>query len=672
MVIREEQGDTLMAKKRYLTKSRFKLATECPTKLFYTGKSNYANQNLDDSFLLALADGGFQVGNLAKCYFPGGYDIKTLDYEEALSETNRLLQLDNVTIYEAAIATDKLLIRVDILVKNGNSLSLYEVKAKSFDPREESPFANKNGTIKSEWKSYLYDVAFQKYVINQALPEYEVSTHLMMADKSATCPTDGLNQKFRLVKDPNGRKSVSISETLTEADLTPPILCKVRVDTECEKIYAGTDDASGQSVSFSQRIDLFADRYASDTKIPSPISTSCSDCEFYTTGSDEQSGLISGKKECWREILGWNDEDFKCPTVLDVWSFRKKAKMIEAGVIKMSDLSMEDVDPKPDKKPGISPSERQWLQIERYQHDDNSIWLDRANLKGEMSSWIFPLHFIDFETTMVAIPFNAGRRPYEGIAFQFSHHIIHEDGTVEHAGEYLNTEHGVFPNYDFVRALKAQLGNDNGSIFRYSYHENTFLNIIYRQLQADQREIADREELCGFIRSITQAVKESEEQWSGERNMVDMWEIVKRYYYDPATNGSNSIKQVLPAILNSSTFLQRKYSKPIYGSPQGIRSINFKDWQWVRFIDGRVVDPYKILPKMFQDVSDKDLRILSDADELKDGGAALTAYARIQFEEMSDYEREEIRKALLKYCELDTMAMVMIYEGWRDLLQQDR
>ena len=39
-----------MVKERYLTKSRFKLATKCPTKLIYTGKECYANQNLDDSF----------------------------------------------------------------------------------------------------------------------------------------------------------------------------------------------------------------------------------------------------------------------------------------------------------------------------------------------------------------------------------------------------------------------------------------------------------------------------------------------------------------------------------------------------------------------------------------------------------------------------------------------
>ena len=490
----------------------------------------------------------------------------------------------------------------------------------------------------------------------------------MMADKSALCPTDGLNQKFRLVKDDNGRKSVVVSDSLTIEDLTPPILCKVNVDSICEMIYGVTYNA----LSFSKWINMLADHYVTDTKIPSSISKSCASCEFYTAESDEESGLLSGRKECWKEMLGWSDKDFESQTVLDVWSLRKKDELIENGVIKMSDLSEQDISPKPDKKPGISASERQWIQIEKYKNNDNSIWLDKRNMKDEMNSWVFPLHFIDFETTMVAIPFNRGRRPYEGIAFQFSHHTVYKDGTVEHSGEYLNTVRGAFPNYDFVRALKAQLEKDSGSIFRYSNHENTYLNMIYNQLRADKQEIADQEELCKFIRSITQSVKNSDDQWIGDRTMVDMWDMVKRYYYDPATNGSNSIKQVLPAILNSSTFLQDKYSKPIYGSLNGISSINYKDWQWVKIKDGKVIDPYKLLPKMFQDVSDKDMGILSSDEELRDGGAAMTAYGRMQFEEMSDYEITEIRKALLKYCELDTMAMVMIYEGWKDLLQQNK
>jgi hypothetical protein len=51
---------------------------------------------------------------------------------------------------------------------------------------------------------------------------------------------------------------------------------------------------------------------------------------------------------------------------------------------------------------------------------------------------------------------------------------------------------------------------------------------------------------------------------------------------------------------------------------------------------------------------------------LADGGVAMTAYARMQFEEMSHYGRHELQSVLLKYCELDTLAMGMLYEAWRE------
>jgi predicted NUDIX family phosphoesterase len=68
---------------------------------------------------------------------------------------------------------------------------------------------------------------------------------------------------------------------------------------------------------------------------------------------------------------------------------------------------------------------------------------------------------------------------------------------------------------------------------------------------------------------------------------------------------------------------------------------------------------------MFQDF-DKCDQLISSNEEIKDGGAAMTAYAKMQFEEMSNYEKDELTKSLLNYCELDTMAMVMIYEGWKE------
>lgn len=658
-----------MAQKRYLTKSKFKLALECPTKLFYTGKTLYANQKLDDSFLLALAEGGFQVGELAKCYFPSGTEVKTLDHDEAILQTQKLLQQENVTIYEAAISIDNLFIRADILIKGGNHFKLYEVKAKSFDPSNQDGFYTKNNSLKTNWKPYLYDVAFQKYVIKRAFPQYTVSAHLILADKTALCPTNGLNQKFQLKKDANGKKYVCVSDQLNNYDLTPRILCVKNVDAECDTIYQGTDSKEKRELSFAKMVDGFANHYALDKKIDRPVSSACAKCEFYTTPEDEQNGLLSGKKECWKKQLGWTDKDFACSTIFDIWNFRKKEKLIKARKIKLSDVTEEDISPKPDDKPGLSASERQWVQVNKYQQKDHSIWVDHENLSEEINSWVLPLHFIDFETTMVAIPFNKGRHPYEGIAFQFSHHIVHEDGRIEHHGEYLNIQRGVFPNYDFLRALKAELNKDSGSIFRYATHENSYLNMIYKQLQEDISKIEDKKELCDFIKSITKSTKDYKEQWQGSRNMIDMLELLKRYYYDPTTNGSNSLKQVLPAMLNSSKYLQIKYSQPIYGAADGIKSHNFNDWRWIQYDNGKVIDPYKLLPKMFKDITDKDLQILSVGDELSNGGAALTAYARMQFEEMSDYEREEIKKTLLKYCELDTMAMVMICEGWHDLVR---
>jgi len=228
---------------------------------------------------------------------------------------------------------------------------------------------------------------------------------------------------------------------------------------------------------------------------------------------------------------------------------------------------------------------------------------------------------------------------------------------------------GSFQTLIFLRELRAQLDVDRGTIFRYAAHENTYLNHIYKQIVKYGDEVEDRDELIAFLQSISKSGRSLADDWEGERNMVDMLHLVKRFYFDPYTKGSNSIKQVLPAIMRSSKFVQEKYSKSIYGAEGGIRSLNFENKKWVVIEDGEIVDPYQLLDKMSLNVSDHDFEILSEESELKEGGAAMAAYAKMQFEEMSDYERGELRNGLLKYCELDTLAMVMIYEGWREMLE---
>jgi len=43
----------------------------------------------------------------------------------------------------------------------------------------------------------------------------------------------------------------------------------------------------------------------------------------------------------------------------------------------------------------------------------------------------------------------------------------------------------------------------------------------------------------------------------------------------------------------------------------------------------------------------------------------------MQFTEMSDMERNALREALLQYCELDTLAMVMIWEHWLNYIKRN-
>lgn len=662
-----------MKNPRYLTKSRFKLALDCETKLFYTNKrEEYPDERIDDTFLEALAEGGFQVGELAKMYHPGGIEIPYGSYDDMVNETLRLLKLEKVIVYEATVKFQNLLIRVDVLVKDGNTIDLIEVKAKSFEGANSSDLLGKRGALASGWIPYVYDVAFQKLVMMKAFPHFNIRSYLCLANKKSEATVEGLNQNFLLVKN-NGRTGCVCKAGLTKADLGAEILINVRVDDILANIFNQNDFSPTGARSFEEWVFYLADHYARDEKIKPIIAGKCKGCEFRCSAEEEKSGSKNGFKECWKEQLGFLESDFDKPAMLDIWNFRGKDKMIAGGKFFMEDVTQADLGFAPGSGHAMSTTERQWLQIQKAVSGDTTPEIDASALKAEMKTWKYPLHFIDFETTAVAIPFHKGMRPYEGVAFQYSHHIAYADGRIEHAGEYLNTKKGAFPNFEFVRHLKAELEQDEGTIFRYHNHENTYLNMIHRQLSdADVNEVKDKAELMEWIKTITHSTNSSAESWTGARDMVDLFKMVKQYYYDPRMGGSISLKAVLPAVLNSSNYLKNKYSKPIYGAVDGMKSLNFTDQVWITLDkDGKAISPYEQLPPLFDGVKTEAFDQLISNKHLADGGAAMTAYSRMQFTEMSDLESLEVQKALLKYCELDTLAMVMIWEYWEKEILQD-
>lgn len=658
---------------RFLTKSRFKVGIECPTKLHYLDQPKvFGNQSIDDPFLQALAMGGFQVGELVKIEFPGGIEITETDHLKAWEQTQELLKKHNVTIFEASIMFESCFVKVDVLRKTGDKVELIEVKSKSFDPTDADVFISKKrrkngiGDLKSEWKPYIADVAFQTFVAKSAFPKLEISPFLMLVDKSSRATIDGLNQLFLLKKNQHGRTTVERDSNLKPSDIGKTILVRVDVESLVAEILADKvviiDDEKHGVLTFSKTVALLREIHDKQMLVPSELGKKCKDCEFRIKDDLKAQGLKSGFEACWKTALA-KEVSGADNFVFDIWNFRGADKLIGDGNYFFHQVDLDEFEhvDDPFNVLQFTPKQRQWLQVKT--HNENAmeaVFLSRP-LTEAISSFTYPFHFIDFETTAVAIPFFSGGRPYSQVAFQFSHHVMHADGHIEHVGQFFNDAPGVFPNFKFVRALREQLSKDSGTIFRYAAHENTVLCEIARQL--DKSSEPDKDELIAWIQTITTRRNEDGEALVGKRSMVDMCELVKLYYYSPHMKGSNSIKKVLPAVLFHSEFLKAKYKKPIYGTT-GIKSLNYKNWTWIEERSGKVVDPYKKLPEIFEGMDTSEIQLLMDSSELADGGAAMTAYARMQFTQMTDIERAKLKEALLKYCELDTLAMVMIFEYW--------
>ena len=689
---------------RLLTKSAFKIALSCPHKLYYYGRPDeYENANANDEFLESLAEGGFQVGELAKIYcdVPADCDLKDImGHEESLQRTQELMQRDQVNIAEAAFCFENLFVRVDILKKDGNNIELIEVKAKSWNPDTDKFISSKpKDAVASGIRPYVYDVAFQKYVVCKALGEaYHVKAYLMMADKSKRADIDGLNQLFKIEKNQQGRAEAVMAPDARQriAQSHEQVVTPFPVDEFCDAIIAGetTEQTTDKNptcmgMRFVPFINWVADFYCNDHRCPAPVELAgkCLKCEFHCAAGSE---MKDGKRECWLTQVTEKDYEHRplIATLNGSSLSSNRGKWVSEGKYFMDQLTETELKPYNEKTPdapGLDDYQRKWLQIgletknegilSRFkEHLNGNVYLDVDGLRQEMATWKYPLHMIDFETTAVALPYYIGMKPYEQVAFQFSHHIIYEDGRIEHAGQYLNEDVTKFPNFEFVRELRRQLSLDQGTIFRYATHENSILRAIAGQL-ADSKE-PDKDELIAFIRSIThEKDKNHNLVYQGERDMVDLLQVVKRYFYQlDEMHGSNSIKQVLPAVLNSSQYLKDKYSQPIYGSL--IPSCNISANQpkaWITLdADGHVESPYHQLDSVGSliGMSEEEMMQMEQLStdekdfEVANGGAALTAYNKLMFcegEKMSS----ALREALLRYCELDTMSMVFIWEYFK-------
>jgi len=648
---------------RYLTKTRFTLALQCPTKLSFSDDLSYANANVTNEFMLALADGGHQVGALAKCIFPEGIEIEALGHDAQVEQTNLALQRDEVVLFEAAIRVGRLFIRADLLQKRGRRLDLYEVKAKGVDPADPKIRGAKNNFL-AEMKPYLYDVAFQRYVLRKAFPDAEIHCHLVMPNKTAICQEARLAQRLQITR-VDGRIQIYIDPTLRDGALARAVLHALPVDKDLDELEAQPLIMGGWEFGFGAGIEELAHRL-DDVPFPPKLGTFCKACQFHATPAELVDGKRDGRLECLAKAYGVTPEQAQRGTVLDLYQSRRTDALLAAGKMLLTDLEPEDVGFK-EGADEITLSHRQWLQSEEARGTLDGAFLRAAAIQKRLSMLSFPLHFIDFETSRPALPFHHNLKPYEQLLFQFSHHRLEANGALRHATQHLAESLNTLPNFDTLRALKAAMNGDQGSVLHWWDHERTVLKEVRTQLQsASVAEVGDRDELIEFVDELVGTD-------TAPGRLFDLGRFIHSTVFLPNTRGSSSLKKLLPALLAIAPKLQSKYSAPIYGSQGGIPSLNFTDHAWVKTDDsGNLVDPYFLLDKRSDDPDLSDLEELeNDGAFIADGGAAMVAYGLLQYGQLDLAATQKLRAQLQRYCELDTLAMVLAWDGVQELLTRD-
>jgi hypothetical protein len=669
-----------MTKPVYLTKSLFKTGYECPAKLRYVKDPAYGNGQEENEFMQTLADGGFQIGELAKLMFSEGIEVKEINHIDALVKTNEYLTRDNIVIFEAALADSvfngQYFVRVDVLRLHGNTVDIIEVKSKSFDPNDEKFFKTSHG-FNSKTFPYLLDVAFQSHVARLALPNFKIRSFLLLPSKINAATVEGLNQMFPVKKVDGKRRRVTCQPLpgLKAVDLGEPLLELLEVTDLVDEILQMVHEIPGMTGTVEQLSEKLASVLHNVRALRAPLQSQCKSCEFRLPQGHAK---LSGFLECWKETVDNTRLEAGEPLVVDLWDGRRTQAWMASGKRFLSDLELDDL---PLKKVSgkLSRTHRQWLQIKGDELNGQGYWFDAELFSRQINSWQWPINLIDFETSRTALPFHLGGRPFGLVAFQWSHHILYEDGRLEHIDDFLMTQPGQLPNVAFLTSLRKTLDRNRGSVMMWSPYENSVLNSLLGTLASEMLLAGvvehDRkvlyQELSEFVESLTVKKQGERVLYKGSRAMIDLCELSSDGFFHKRAGGSNSIKKVLPAMLTASDFLRDLYSKPIYGAVDqqsvtvnAFNSRNFRQpmtW-WQCDNAGLVIDPYKLLPAVFLDL---DIFESDDDAVINQGGAAAAAYGRLQLENLSDDTRQAWRGALLKYCELDTLAMAMIVKGWR-------
>ena len=215
--------------------------------------------------------------------------------------------------------------------------------------------------------------------------------------------------------------------------------------------------------------------------------------------------FIIAPHDCWKHVP--DVSIFTIPRL----DWKKKEALITQGILAIADLPSD-----------FSLTTNQRTYVDSILNDEP--YADGDAIAASLADLTYPIHFFDFEAQNPAIPRFDGLKPYEQFPFQYSCHVLHSDGSIEHR-EYLHID-----SSDPRLALLAALAIDIAPVGSVIVYHQSFEASLLRKLAQNFPKYAKH------LESIADRL------W-------DLEDVFKKHYKHPDFRGSTSIKKVLPTLV---------------------------------------------------------------------------------------------------------------------------
>ena len=554
-----------------LSKSKYTLYNQCQKALWL--RTYKPDEATVDAAVEARFEQGNEVGDLAMGLFGPFVEVTTkredgsLDLGAMIEKTQQEMANGTAVICEASFSFENNYCAVDILRKDGNGWTIYEVKSSSFPE-----FDGEQARL----EKYAPDIAYQKWVLEQC--------GVNVKDTYLVC----LNSNY-----------VRHGELDIE-QLFVTINMKELVENEYQKVPSQVQRA----------MLLLENKEEPDVD----LSEHCAKpygCAFLNY-CKRQHGVPQDK-----------------PSVFDLYRmpFGKKLEHYHAGRITFEQLRDQKL------------NDKQQMQVECTLGQTEHV--DKEGIRGFLNKLYYPLYFLDFETMQDAVPKYDGAKVYGQITFQYSLHVKERESISKFvdAGRLKFTKTATFITH------REFLAPNDGSDPRRPLAEQ-----LCKDIPMDACTLAYNKMFeCGRIRELAALYPDlAPHLLNIADHIIDLIEPFRAgYYYVPAMGGSFSIKSVLPALFPDDPELDYHH------------------------LDARVQnggDAMAIFPrltKLQQSLPKQGAHTCVD-------GKLVMADSHMSHPEILAIQKEidESREALLRYCELDTWAMVKVWEKLFDIIKR--